>query len=172
MFKINERVKLKDDKKDWIVVAQSRHNIIIGCPGGDERVVPMNIAAEVLQLAPNFYGQHYTCRPGLYLGLFNGYTSEEAREEADGLPGERGPVIGPLKYVHTTYLWRVAFEFVDRNAAQLFRDLVFSAEINGDQHNIWEGELLLVDDCLLYQDMLYGDWNVFNIRPEDTTWTE
>lgn len=43
---------------------------------------------------------HPELETGMYLGLFHGRNTPE--EELDGW-GFNGPIIGPLKYVHTTY---------------------------------------------------------------------
>lgn len=49
-----------------------------------------------------------TLRSGLYLGLFHG------RDDADAILnnwGYNGPMLGPLRYVHTTYATEINFAF-------------------------------------------------------------
>lgn len=88
---------------------------------------------------------------GLYLGLYHGFESDEARESA-GDWGERGPMIGPLKYVHTTYATHIKFEFFTEERANLYpipkRNGVF-ADFN------------MGSDCIEFDGMEYGDWTVF-----------
>lgn len=69
----------------------------------------------------------------VYLYLFNGRTSPS--ESLDDW-GERGPVLGPFSHVHTT----------------------FAADIALGP----DGEILkIVEDCVYYGGMYYGDWSVF-----------
>lgn len=99
-------------------------------------------------------------RPGLYLGLFHG--RDDPREEMNdwGFPG---PMIGPLKWVHTTYAFkiRIAFE-CETDARRYFStaDRVQFLEFN--------------DDLLRFRGKFYGDWTVYTVevnqcqRPHDT----
>jgi len=69
---------------------------------------------------------------GLYLKLFHGRPS--LGMDMDDW-GQQGPIFGPCEYVHTTY---------------------------GDNlklGNNWP-ELRVVDDCVYYNGMYYGDWSV------------
>ena len=72
---------------------------------------------------------------GVYIKLFHGRKSPE--EELDDW-GEAGPVFGPFPFVHTTYGDHLKF----------------------DDSSM--GELRVVDDCLYYDGMYYGDWSVFS----------
>jgi hypothetical protein len=72
----------------------------------------------------------------LYLKLFHG--RETLEEQMDGW-GTDGPVFGPLSYVHTTY-----------------RDTVHIGDDEGDL-----GDLFLVEECLYYDGIYYGDWSAF-----------
>lgn len=76
-------------------------------------------------------------KPGLYLGLFHGRKSSD--EELDGW-GENGPVIGPLQYVHTTYVSHIRFCPV------------------GEPDAI---DLKIREDMVEFHGMYYGDWTVF-----------
>lgn len=88
---------------------------------------------------------------GLYLGLFHGFESQEAREENnknDAGWGENGPCIGPLDYVHTTYASFVHIQFAD----------LFCAEVYGLDT---QSDIEMVEGCLSFGGMEYGDWTVF-----------
>lgn len=86
---------------------------------------------------------------GLYLGLFHGFKTPEERADA-GDWGADGPMIGPLEYVHTTYATHVHIKFV--NAVDSIK--------YGFQH---DDPTLDIDseDCVVFEDMQYGDWTVF-----------
>jgi len=89
---------------------------------------------------------------GLYLGLFHGFESEEARE-AKGDWGEDGALIGPLKYYHTTYADIFRFEFTDG--------------ANFKQYGFEDGvdlELNVKEGCVHFDGMQYGDWTVFYVK--------
>lgn len=51
-----------------------------------------------------------TLRPGLYLALFHGRDAPDAILDDWGFPG---PMLGPLRYVHTTYASEIKFAFED-----------------------------------------------------------
>ena len=99
-------------------------------------------------------------RPGLYLGLFHG--RNDPREEMNDW-GFHGPMIGPLKWVHTTYAFkiRIAFE-CGTDARRYFSTSgrVQSIELN--------------DDLLKFGGKFYGDWTVYTVEanqcrlPDDT----
>ena len=72
----------------------------------------------------------------LYLKLFHGRAN--LSEEMDGW-GSDGPIFGPLAYVHTTY-----------------GDTVHIGDDVGDL-----GDLFLVEECLYYDGIYYGDWSAF-----------
>ena len=74
----------------------------------------------------------------LYLHLFHGRQSPD--EEMDDW-GTDGPTFGPLDYVHTTYAQSVKLGF---------------PALKGDCF-----DMSIIDDCLHYDDVYYGDWSVF-----------
>ena len=88
---------------------------------------------------------------GLYLGCFHGRA--KAEDEMDDW-GAQGPMIGPLQYVHCTYMCDVRFAFVSRAAAKKYFE---DKGPNSEEGNFEVSEgLLNVGDG-----MLYGDWTVF-----------
>jgi hypothetical protein len=93
-------------------------------------------------------------KPGLYLGLFHGYKNEKEREKADGW-GANGPMIGPLRYIHTTYGYDLKIQFND--------------EEDSKKYGLKEQDHILVNsnDCIKFENMEYGDWTVFNVTKED-----
>ena len=84
--------------------------------------------------------------PGLCLGLFHG------RKDPDDQMiewGFNGPLIGPLRFVHTTYTNAIKLGFhsaVDEKRYFPTQDMPMLT-INGDM--------------VCYQDCYYGDWTVF-----------
>lgn len=76
-------------------------------------------------------------KTGVYLGLFHGRNSVE--EELNDW-GFDGPVIGPLKYVHTTYANRVRFCPI------------------GEYDSII---VQVIDGMIELDGKFYGDWTVF-----------
>lgn len=99
-------------------------------------------------------------RPGLYLGLFHG--RDDPREEMNDW-GFHGPMIGPLKWVHTTYAFKIRIAFECENDAVRYFSTpckVQSLELN--------------DDLLTFRGKFYGDWTVYTVkeiqcqRPNDT----
>jgi hypothetical protein len=86
---------------------------------------------------------------GLYLGLFHGFKNETERAQA-GCWGEGGPIIGPLKFVHTTYGTDVKFEFDDPT-----RHTVYGFTHQDDYLTINS------NGCIIFNRMEYGDWTVF-----------
>lgn len=104
------------------------------------------------------YGDTKDVKPGLYLGLFHGFKNAKARDAAQDW-GANGPLIGPLKFVHTTYASHIKFEFVDEKDAAKYGyihtgemcDLMVAGSGSSDE------------DCIEFGNMFYGDWTVFNI---------
>lgn len=88
---------------------------------------------------------------GLYLGVFHGRASPEQEMEDWGV---QGPVIGPLQYVHCTYMCDVKFAFAGEAAVRKYF---------GDQGaNCEEGNFDIENGLLNVGDgMYYGDWTVF-----------
>ena len=92
-------------------------------------------------------------RPGLYLGLFHGRdTPDEDMNEW----GFEGPMIGPLRWVHTTYAFTIRIEFVHESDALRYFS---SAEV--------EQDLTFSGDMLAFGDQFFGDWTVYVARIED-----
>jgi len=94
------------------------------------------------------YGYHKNLKPGLYLGLYHGFTSEKKRIEADDW-ASNGPVIGPLKFVHTTYAHHIKILFENADDAA--------------KYGLKEQDMLTIDknDNLPFGRMQYGGWTVF-----------
>ena len=93
-------------------------------------------------------------KPGLYLGLFHGFSSEKKRQEADDW-GANGPCIGPLQFVHTTYAVHIKILFENAGDAA--------------KYGLKEQDMLTLDknDNLPFGRKQYGDWTVFNHPVED-----
>lgn len=124
----------------------------------------MNTAKTIATLTgaivPTDIGDTSTLKPGLYLSLYHGRQTP-AEELSDW--GAPGPVIGPLRNVHTTYCAevRVEFETVEDHDNYFPRE----AAAWDMQHRIVEyrreAELVFIEDLLAYNGMYYGDWTVF-----------
>lgn len=97
------------------------------------------------------YGTQPT-RPGMYLGLFHG------RHELDDQMtdwGFNGPLIGPLKFAHTTYTRDIKLQFErDADAKRYFPTQI-------------EHVLSVKGDMLVYADRFYGDWTLFYAAEDD-----
>jgi hypothetical protein len=76
----------------------------------------------------------------VYLELFNGRKS--VIEQLDDW-GTEGPILGPLKFVHTTYASDIKLETVEG--------------LDGVLHVVGEE----TPDLLYYDKIFYGDWSVF-----------
>ena len=72
----------------------------------------------------------------LYIRLFHGRT--DPNQDMDEW-GSDGPVLGPYKFVHTTYKNYIRLGKPDDNCDEVF----------------------LADDMLFYDGVYYGDWSVF-----------
>lgn len=79
---------------------------------------------------------------GMYLGLFHGRKDKD--EDMDGW-GTDGPLLGPFKYVHTTYGSHIRACMTDEH------DPSFEPNV--------------VEDMILYNDVYYGDWTIFYHDP-------
>jgi hypothetical protein len=116
---------------DSHVAVDAKTGLILGCENEDYPHI-RNVAKQ----AP------------VYLHLFHGRIPGKA--ELDGW-GFNGPTIGPLDYVHCTYMCDVKFGFQDGHDAIPFG--------LGQ-----EGHLNIVGDCVEFDGKLYGDWSVSNHR--------
>lgn len=97
---------------------------------------------------------------GLYLGLMHGRASED-EDLYDW--GTNGPLIGPLKYVHTTYGRHTKFEFEEGRQVHLQCYLpLFPKLFKNPDCGLYE-ELFTSKDCslLVCAGVFYGDWSVF-----------
>lgn len=114
---------------------------------------------------------HKNLPDGLYIGFFHGRnTPEEAMDDW----GFDGPVIGPLKWWHTTYNCNVRGELVEPSSqehrellsayieAGLVRDRSFTC--NGYHHLAAELQLDVNNDLAVIGGKYYGDWSVFCIK--------
>jgi hypothetical protein len=92
-------------------------------------------------------------KPGMYLGLFHG--RKERREQMEDW-GFVGPLLGPLRYCHTTYLHdiKICFENVEDARRCLGSD---------DVHVF----LTVVDDMIDFGNAFFGDWSVFYVTPDE-----
>lgn len=81
-------------------------------------------------------------KPGMYLGLFHG-RKDPNDPMKDGW-GFNGPILGPLKWCHTTYASEVKLCPVGHVDG-------FALPVKGD--------------VLRYKGLYYGDWSVFTIAP-------
>ena len=98
------------------------------------------------------YGEK-PAKPGMYLGLFHG--RENPRQKMDDW-GFNGPMIGPLRWVHTTYTKNIRIEFESVSDAAHILDV----------HSV-EHFLELNGDLLVFAGKYYGDWTVYVVDPED-----
>lgn len=92
---------------------------------------------------------------GLYLALFHGYKDEKEREEIDDW-GSNGPVIGPVKYVQTTYACHIKFEFMNADDAKKYGLPVNSLDDLG----------INSEGCVEFDGLQYGDYTVFYHKEE------
>ena len=84
----------------------------------------------------------------VYLELFNGADSPYQSNLNDF--GEKGPILGPLAYVHTTYAGDVKCCPLDEE---------------GEPDEFATADFQVTCECLLYYDgMYYGDWSVSDGR--------
>jgi len=97
----------------------------------------------------------------LYMHLFHGRLDPaEATEEQ----GRDGPVIGPLSYVHTTYLCDVKFAAAPEVMDRFFPAVIAEWRERGysnAQGPECEWQFNIVDDLIEYDGVFYGDWSVF-----------
>jgi hypothetical protein len=99
-------------------------------------------------------------KPGMYLALFHG---RDDRKEQMHQFGFAGPLLGPLLYCHTTYLFDIKIMFETVEDARLC--------CGSDEQDVI---LSVVDDMIYFENAYYGDWSVFTVgegeceRPKDT----
>jgi len=99
-------------------------------------------------------------KPGMYLALFHGRNDRKEQMHDFGFAG---PLLGPLQYCHTTYLYDIKIKFEDVKHARLC--------CGADEQDVI---LAVVDDMIHFENAYYGDWSVFTVdedeceRPKDT----
>lgn len=98
------------------------------------------------------YGEK-PARPGLYLGLLHGRDHPQQQMDEWGF---NGPMVGPLRWCHTTYTCtiRIAFESSD-DGVRYFGE-------RGTEHC-----LEVAGDLLAFGGKYYGDWTVYYVGPDD-----
>lgn len=118
----------------------SVENVPASCPSVVPRSVPM-------------YGETPETA-GLYLAVFHGRVDPSANMLGWG---ENGPLIGPLKHVHTVYAGTVHIEFENLEAARRYGldDTGYMFEMH--------------DDMLVFDGKYYGDWSVMHFKPPAVT---
>ena len=128
------------------------------------KLVPGEMVKTVAQLEKQItdrglplYGseEHQALKPGTYLGLFHGFNEETYDHDksihADW--GAQGPVIGPLKYVHTTFASHVKLGFLGDNEEEPPQEL---ENLLGSMC-----EFDIRNGCVVCDGIAYGDWTVF-----------
>lgn len=98
-------------------------------------------------------------RPGMYLKLFHGFESDEARNEAQEW-GEQGPTIGPLLWSHQTYNAHITLGIDPDNFDKAFLKDKKDFEVV-EQDVLW---LNIKDDCIHFNGMFYGDWEFVHVK--------
>lgn len=92
-------------------------------------------------------------KPGLYLGLFHG---RNLPTEVMSDWGFHGPLIGPLKWCHTTYARDIKLEFESVEDASGY----FGAASS-------QLDLEMDGDLLKFGGKYFGDWTVYYVSPQD-----
>ncbi|MBZ4194307.1 MAG: hypothetical protein LAE24_08370 [Candidatus Contendobacter sp.] len=116
----------------------------------------MYIKSESEYFIPIYSEENMPEKPGLYFALFHGRKDPDEEMDEWGL---NGPIIGPLKWGHTTYGTRlhICFE-TEEDELRYFN---FS--------NFPEGHAIDVINYLIpYAGFNYGDWTFFIIKPTPT----
>src|SRR4051812_7234994 len=94
-----------------------------------------------------------TARPGLYLGLFHGRSSPNQQLSDWGVGG---PVIGPLKWCHTTYACeaKLGFHTAEDHDRYFPREAVGWTDSTHTQVCAWaeDAELAIEGDLIRYGD--------------------
>lgn len=108
---------------------------------------------------------------GLYVGFFHGRDNPDQYMEDWGYAG---PLIGPLKWWHTTYDCNTRAELVEPSTqaerelleayikAGLVEDMSYTS--NGAYCPAGEFTLDLNNDCAVVGGKYYGDWSVFYVK--------
>lgn len=99
--------------------------------------------------------------PALYLRLLHG-RSDPAADLEDW--GTQGPVIGPLTYVHTTYMCDVKFGAAVAVMERFFPEVMADwrgREIASANGPVCEWQFEILNDLIHYNGVFYGDWAMF-----------
>lgn len=97
----------------------------------------------------------------LYLRLYHGRRDPDAQLEDWG---SEGPVIGPLAYVHTTYMCDVRFAAAPAVMERFFPSVIAEWRERGFSNAsgpLCDWQFTVVDDLIEYDGVYYGDWTVF-----------
>ena len=105
--------------------------------------------------------------PGLYLHLYHGRKDPDENLEDWG---SEGPVIGPLAYVHTTYMCDVKFaaapDVMDRFFPAVMAEWC-ARGLSNVAGPLCDWRLTIFDDYVEYDGIYYGDWTVFAATPSE-----
>ena len=131
------------------------------CGDPEDAVASWNDAAKAGQLddpvpmIPIYEQNEDQCPDGMYLALFHG--RDTITEDMNDW-GYSGPLIGPLRYVHTTYDSNVKIAFMGGSDDLILRPIV----VYGMQR---EDEIIFrtKEGLLPFGGKFYGDWTVFNL---------
>ena len=109
--------------------------------------------------------------PGkLYLRLFHGRPST-AEEMHDW--GQEGPTIGPLEYVHTTYMCDIKFAASPAVMNRFFPEVIAEWRDKGYSNAMGpqcDWHLTLQEDLIAYGGTFYGDWSLFIAGDKSPSW--
>lgn len=99
---------------------------------------------------------------GMYIALFHGRSDLKMHMDDWGYDG---PIIGPLKYCHTTYGSHIALGWENENDEERLNNLYFGKGDSNTELEVYRHtphpELSIQEDLIDYQGMYYGDWTVF-----------
>lgn len=101
----------------------------------------------------------------LYLRLFHG-----RRDPAENLEerGSDGPIIGPLAFVHTTYMCDVKFACPPAVMERFFPAIMADwrmRKLSSVHAPLCDWQFDIVEDLIFYEGVYYGDWTVFIADP-------
>ncbi len=166
---------VRDDDGEGVFLADGLH-----VPYNSERLIvnPTDTQIEELPTPYPVYGEHdsstHLLRRGLYLALFHGSYGQDrlSRDKRFQDWGFNGPVIGPLRWVHTTYKYHVKFQFESEADAERYRpwlddgvrwvgvDQELFVATEPSKADIAKG--INCEDCIIFAGDAFGDWTVFN----------
>lgn len=111
--------------------------------------------------------QIHPLEPGkLYLRFFHGRNAVD--EQLDDW-GFEGPTIGPLSFVHVTYMCDIKFSASPEVMDRFFPDVMAEWRAKGYSNPvgpICDWQLSITNDLIEYDGKYYGDWSVFVADPE------